>query len=120
MQIIVKQSYAHHNRSFSNWDSPKGVWVKNKDHYDRLCKEQGMVSYDKAQAECTGPKLKEYKLTKESEQLIKEARLRADSRGNVKLSDKMIDVLVKKGAVGKKVPDYMKLPAHYGKKGSFC
>ena len=119
MQIIVKQSYAHFNRSLPNWTSPKGVWVKSKDHYDRLCKENGMVTFEKAQEQATGPKRKEYKLSKESASLINAASARCDSKGRVKLSDKMIDTMIKKGAIGKRVPEYMKLPAAYKAQGGF-
>lgn len=116
LQVIVK-SYQHHNRSFSNWDTPHGVYVKNKDHYERLCKEHGMVSYEQAQEMAANKKCKEYKVSKESLDIIKSAKLRADSKGNVKLSDRTIDALISKKAIGKKIPEYMKLPSAYDKGG---
>ena len=48
MQIIVKK-YEHFNRSLPNWNTPKGVYIKSKDDYDRKLKEAGMVSYEKMQ-----------------------------------------------------------------------
>ena len=120
--IIVK-SYEHINRSFSGWDTPNGRHVRSKDHYDRLCKEQGMVSFEKAEELAQRgreAKQKPYTISKDSEEIIREARLKADRKGNVKLSDRQIEVLVKRKAIGKKIPDYMKLPSEYSKKGGFA
>ena len=116
MQIIVKQSYNHYNSSL-------GMQIKNKDHYDRVCKERGYVSYEKCQELADKGRLakqKPYKISKESEQIIREAKLKSDKKGNVKLSDRQIDVLVKSKAIGKKIPDYMKLPSAYQSKGGFA
>lgn len=115
MQIIVKQSYNHYNTSL-------GMQIRNKDHYDRVCKEQGMVSYEKA-AELAeqGKKarIKNYKISRESEDLIKYANSIKDKKGNLKLGDVAISKLIEKKAIGKKIPDYMKLPAAYSGKGGF-
>lgn len=116
MQIIVKQSYNHYNRSL-------GMQIRSKDHYDRVCKEGGWVSYEQAQAmadEGRKSKIKDYKVSKESEELIKYAKSIKDEKGNVKLSGKAIDLLVKKKAIGNKVPSYMELPSVYQKKGGFA
>lgn len=103
--------YAHVNRALPNWDTPNGKIVKNKDHYDRLMKEAGMISYDKAQEMATGPKRKEYKLTDESRALINAAKALADKNGKVKLSGRMIEAMMKKGIVGNKVlPKGFNLP----------
>lgn len=116
MQIIVKQSYAHYNTSL-------GMNIRNKDHYDRVCKERGMVSYEKA-AELAEhgkkSKIKDYKISRESEDLIRYANGIKDSKGNLKLGDVAIKALIDKKAIGKKIPDYMKLPAAYSKKGGFA
>ena len=116
--IIVK-NYSHINRSLPNWDCPNGRIVRSKEHYDRLCKENNMVSFEQAQEMAAGKKAKEYTISRESEEIIREVKLKADRKGNVKLSDRQIDVLVKKKAIGKKIPDYMKLPSTYQKKGGF-
>lgn len=113
MQIIVKQSFNHINSSFKNWDTPTGVKVKNKDHYDRLMKEQGMVSFDKAQEiadKSRKDKLKDYKISKDSMDLIQSIKQGADKKGNVKLGDRAIKALIDKKAIGKKIPDYIKIP----------
>lgn len=115
MQIIIKQSYNHYNSSL-------GMNIRNKDHYDRVCKERGMVSYEKA-AELAeqGKKerIKDYKISKDSEDLIKYAHQIKDSKGNLKLSDTAIKKMIDKKAIGKKIPSYMQLPAAYDK-GGFC
>lgn len=116
--IIVK-SYAHHNKALPNWNTPKGVWVKSKDHYDRLCKEAGMISYDKAQEIASGSKRKDYKLSNQAKAIIEAARSAKDSKGNVKLGDRTVEAMVKIGAIGKKVPSYMQLPRAYQSVGGF-
>lgn len=117
--IIIK-NYAHVNRSLPNWDTPQGRVVKNKDHYDRLCKEYGMVSYEQAAEMAEAgrkAKNKDYAISKESEQIIREAKLKSDSKGNVKLSDRAIAKLIEKKAICKKIPSYMQLPSTYNKGG---
>lgn len=113
MEIIVKQSYCHYNRSL-------GMQIKNKDHYDRVCKEQGMVSYEKAEelaSNARKSKIKPYEISKDALAIIEAAKNSADRKGNVKLSDKTIQAMISKKAIGKKIPDYMKLPAVYNGKG---
>ena len=118
MQIIVK-NYEHHNRAFKNWDSPKGKYIKTKDDYDRAMKEQGMVSYEKMQQMASEKKLKEYKLSEQSKEIIKTAKNCKDKRGNVKLSDKTVDAMVKIGAIGKKIPEYMGVPSSSSEGGFY-
>lgn len=120
VHIIVKQGYSHINSSFSGWDTPTGKLVKNKDHYDRLCKEQGMVSYEKAQEMADNSrkaKIKDYKPSNEAIQIIKSAKNIADNNGNVKLGDRTIKAMIDKKIIGKKIPEYMKLPSAYNKGG---
>lgn len=119
VNIIVKQSYNHINSSFRNWDTPTGVLVKNKDHYDRLMKEQGMVSFEQAEEMASQKKPKDYKVSKESLEIIKSVKQSADSKGNVKLGDRAIKALIDKKAIGKKIPSYMQLPKSYQNKGGF-
>lgn len=119
MQIIIKQSYAHINKAFSNWDTPQGKVVKSRDHYDRLMKEQGMVSYEEMQQRVSSKKLKEYQISKEGSSIIQAAKAGADKNGKVHLGDKVITALIKKGVIGKKIPSYMQLPSKYQVKGDF-
>lgn len=94
--------------------------IRDKAHYDRVCKEGGWVSYEQAAEmaeEGRKSKIKDYKISKESEEIIQYAHSIKDKKGNVKLSGKVIDKLIEKKAIGKKVPDYMQLPAAYTKGG---
>lgn len=112
MTAIIVKNYTHFNRSLPNWDTPKGVYVKSKDHYDRLCKEAGMISYDKSK-EINKKKSKEYVLSDKAHSIMESARATKDSKGRVKLGDRTIDAMVKIGAIGKKIPSYMELPSAY-------
>lgn len=118
MQIIVK-TYEHFNRSMPGWDTPKGVHVKSKDHYDRLMKENGMITHEEAARRLEKDNLKPYKVSNESLEIIKAAKSGMDRKGNVKLSDTAIKALIDKKAIRKYVPDYMQLPSAYSNKGGF-
>ena len=113
MQIIIKQSYNHYNRSL-------GMQIKNKDHYDRVCKEGGYVSDEQAKEMAEAgrkTKIKDYKISNASLGIIESAKNSMDSKGNIKLGDRAIDALIAKKAIGKKIPSYMQLPAAYNKGG---
>lgn len=119
--IIIK-NYNHINRSLPGWDTPQGRLVKNKDHYDRLCKEHGMVSYEQAQEiseKARQAKIKPYKISEESKAIIEHAKNSKTADGRVKLSDRAISKLIEKKAIGKVIPEYMKLPSAYSDKGGF-
>ena len=110
MQIIVK-SYAHVNKALGNWDTPEGKIVRSKDHYDRLMKEQGMVSYEEMQQRAQSKKLKDYKVSDDTRAIIQAAKASKDKNGKVHLGDKTIKALIDKGAIGNKVQSYMNLPS---------
>lgn len=117
--IIVKQAYNHINSSLPNWDCPTGRIVKNKDHYDRLMKENGMVSFERAEELAAQKKPKEYKVSEKALAIIKSAKNIADKKGNVKLGDRAIKALIDSKAISKKIPDYMKVPDGIKNKGGF-
>ncbi len=115
MQIIVKQNYNHYNRTL-------GMQIRNKEHYDRVCKEKEMVSLEEAHElaeKGRKDKIKDYKISKESEEIIKYANQIKDKKGNLKLGDVAINKLIEKNAIGKVIPEYMKLPSAYQPKGGF-
>lgn len=116
VNIIVK-SYEHFNKSLPNWDTPKGKYIRTKDQYDRAIKESGMISYEESNQKNASKKLKDYSLSNEAKKIIQAAKNSKDKRGNVKLSDRTIDAMVSRGIIGKKIPDYMKLPYSYTKGG---
>ena len=114
MEIIIKK-WEHYNRSFKDWDTPQGKYIKNKDHYESELKKSGMVSVDKAGQVTEAPR-KEYKLSKKAVDIINAAK-NSSRNGKVKLSDNAIKAMVEIGAISKKIPSYMKLPNHYEKGG---
>lgn len=115
-QIIVK-NYSHINKAFPNWDTPHGKLVKNKDHYDRLMKENNMITYEESVERSKNNGNKPYVTSQKAWDIIKSAKNSKDKNGNVKLSDRTIDAMKSIGAIGKKIPDYMKLPSAYQPKG---
>lgn len=110
MANIIVKNYEHINRSMPNWNTPKGVYVKNKDHYDQLMKKNNMITHEEMMRRSENKNIKEYKVSKDTLAIIESAKASKDRRGNVKLSDRAIDAMIKKGAIGKKIPNYMKLP----------
>jgi hypothetical protein len=119
MTAIIVKSYAHVNKALPNWDTPQGRIVKSKDHYDRLMKENNMVSYETMMQQAENKKLKPYILSKKAQAIINHASNVKDKKGRVKLSDSAIDAMKEIGAIGKSIPDYMKLPSAYQGKGGF-
>lgn len=115
MQIIVKK-WEHINSAFPNWDTPKGVYVKSKDHYDRLMKENNMVSAEK---QVMRDEKREYKLSDKAKGIIQACKASADKKGRIKsLGDKTIKAMKEIGAIGKKeIPSYMQLPQDYQQGG---
>lgn len=118
MQIIVK-NWEHVNKAFGNWDTPNGKHVKNKDHYDRLMKEGKYITYEEGLERSKNNGKKPYVLSKKAWELIAHAKNKANSKGRVKLEGKFGEELVKMGAISKKIPNYMQLPAAYTGKGGF-
>jgi hypothetical protein len=116
MEVIVKQSYSHYNRSL-------GMQIKNKDHYDRVCKEGNWVSYEQAQeiaSKARQEKIKPYKISEESMSIIQHANNSKKKDGTIKLSDRAIDKLIERKAIGRHIPSYMELPTHYNKGGFYA
>lgn len=114
MPNIIIKNYEHINKSFGNWDTPNGKHVRNKDHYDRLMKEGGFISYEQSLEINKNSKLKDYTLSKKGWDIIKSAKNSKDKKGKVNLSDRTIDAMIEMGAIKKqKVPSYMQLPSAY-------
>lgn len=115
MQIIIKQSYAHYNRTL-------GMEIKSRDHYERVCKEGNWVSDDQAKEiaeKARKEKIKPYQVSKDTWDIIKVAKNSLKADGKIKLPDAAIDRLIEKKVIGKVIPDYMKLPSAYSNKGGF-
>ena len=92
--IIVKQ-YEHYNKALGNWDCPQGKYIGSRAEYERELDKQGMISVDEAEklGMNTGAKRMEYVLQKDTQQLIENVRMTADSKGRIKPSDKAIEAL---------------------------
>lgn len=117
MQIIVR-SYEHVNRSFKNWNTPKGRYIRNKDEYERAMKEEGMISSEEA-AERSKTGLKKYKLSDNAKGIISHAQLISGKGGKVKLGSGLVDKMIKIGAIKKKGYGLEYLPAKYQIQGGF-
>ncbi len=119
MQIIVKH-YNHLNKAFPKWDTPQGTLVKSKDHYDRLMKENNMITYEESVERSKNNGNKPYVTSDKAWAIIKAAKNSADKKGNIKgLGDKTIEAMKSIGAIDKKIPAYMKIPERYMKQGGF-
>ncbi len=105
MQVIIK-NYDHYNRAI-------GKHIRSKDHYDYEMKSNNYITHEEAIERSKNNGNKEYVLSQNGWDIINSAKNSKDSKGRVKLSDRTIDAMKKIGAVGKKIPDYMKLPSHY-------
>lgn len=121
MPTIIVKKYEHINSALPNWDTPKGKYVKNKDHYDRLMKESGMVSYEKMkqQTEENSRRENQYVPSAKAKAILAAAKRCVGSDGQLRLSGNVIEGLKELKALKPKVPNYMKLPGGYTKKGGF-
>lgn len=109
MQIIVKQSYNHLNTSFKNWNTPKGRYIRNKSEYEQAMREEGMITSEEAESRVK--KLKDYKLSKEADSIIRAARYKVKN-GGLKLSDGITEKMIDKGIIKPKGFGLEHLPAH--------
>ena len=121
MPAIIVKNYEHFNTALPNWNTPKGVYIKTKDQYDRAMKAAGMVSYEIMQqrVEANKNKRKDYVPSEKALAIMRHAMDNADKKGNVKLSGRAIEGLKEMKALKPKVPNYMQLPAAYSGKGGF-
>ena len=107
MQIIVK--------NWNHYNSALGCHVKSKDHYDTLMKKGGYISYEEQCDRTKNNGNKPLVLSKDAEEVIRAAKLKRDSKGRVKLDGKLGEKMVSMGALNKKIPSYMQLPATYSR-----
>ena len=108
MPAIIIKNYEHFNRSFPNWDTPKGKYIRNKDEYDREMKTHNMRPYEESLDKAKYSNLKPLKISDKALEIIRAAKATKDKKGNVKLGDRTIDAMREIGAIGKKIPDYVK------------
>lgn len=102
MQIIVK--------NWNHYNSALGVHVKSKDHYDSLMKKGNYISQEEQNDRCKNNGNKPFVLSKDAEDVIRAAKIKRNSKGEVKLDGKLGEKLIKMGAINKNIPSYIKLP----------
>jgi ribosomal protein S21 len=114
MANIIVKSYEHFNRALPNWHSKKGRYISSKKQYIEECKKAGLEPYREPTVRENKPKA-----SKETRQFLNSVKNSADKKGNVKLSDRQIDYMVKSGAIKDRDSYYDKLPKHYQDNGGF-
>lgn len=116
--IIVKH-YAHHNRSFKNWDTPKGKWISSKKQYDECMAREGMIPHEQAREIAHKRELEMVKsydgIGDKAMELIKSVK--KGKNGKIRLGGKQIDGLKEVG-VKLSYPDWF-CPSHYKPEGGF-
>ena len=83
--IIVK-SYEHFNRSFSNWDTPRGKYISSKRQYLEEMAKGGFSAYDGKGK----PEQKKWVPSESVKKSIYQLKSRADKKGNLKVDDGMV------------------------------
>ena len=106
MQIINK-NYEHINSAFPDWDTPTGRYVRSKDHYDRIMKENGFVPYDESKSRT---ELKPYVLSEKAQRLL--YIIKRDKReGKIRMTTEIVNRMKEIGAIKEtKIPAYMMIP----------
>lgn len=88
MANIIVKKYEHYN-------SAMGKYIKNKSQYHTEMDRGGYVSQEKADqlAQDAREKLvnKRYELSDKAKSLINQAKQTADRKGNIKMSDNLVD-----------------------------
>jgi len=90
---IVVKDYEHFNKALPNWDSKQGKYISSKSHYENEVRKAGLTKF----TEPTNSHNPTPKADKETRTFLNS--LNADSKGNVKLSDRQIDYMIKSGAI---------------------
>ena len=117
---IVIKNYEHINRSFKNWDTPKGKYISSKRAYNEAMAREGMVPYEKAQQmvkDCNEKRDKQSYdgLSEKAANLIRSVH--KGKNGKINLSDRQVNKLKEVG-VKIELPDWC--PKHYSKSGGFA
>lgn len=111
MNIIV--------RKYDHFNSAMGKHITSKRHYEQEMAKGGYIPYDKACEIADKAKNKKinYELSPKAREIINSARSSADKRGNIKVSDRLIEGMKSVGVrldINRDV-----LPKHYHPEGGF-
>lgn len=110
---IVVKNYEHLNRAMPNWDTPKGKHISSRKQYEEEIRRAGLTKYKE-------PVNQPYKKLKANPETIKFLNsLNPDKKGKVKLSDRQIDYMIKKGAIKDRDKYNKYIPKDYSEKGGF-
>ena len=91
-QIKVK-NYEHFNKALPNWDNKDGKYISSRNQYESECKKAGLTKF----TEPSNSPNPTPKANPETRTFLNS--LNADKKGNVKLSDRQIDYMIKSGAI---------------------
>jgi len=113
MANIIVKNYEHFNRSFGNWDSPKGKYISSRSAYEKELAKQGFVPFEQAEKMKVNTH-KEYKgISTKAMEVCLAAKSMADRKGRLKIGSKL-----QKGMESVGVSfDMSKLPKCYQDKG---
>jgi len=116
MVYITVKNYEHTNRSFPDWDTPKGKYISSRAHYEREMAKHNMIPFEVAEQIKTNPHKDYNGISKKAMEVCVAARNMADKKGKLR-----IETRLQKGMESVGVSfDMSKLPAHYqGDKGGF-
>jgi hypothetical protein len=94
MEIIVKDFKAHYN-------SAMGKVIRNEREYKEEMKRNNYIPYEEAQQRTAQlvESRKEFKVSEKATDWMRDVKSSADSKGNVKLSDRQIEVLKDAGTI---------------------
>ena len=115
--IIVKK-YEHVNRSFGNWNTPKGKYISSRKQYNEEMAKGGFVSFeDGSEMAQAASKRKEYRgISPKAMEICQQAKNLSDRKGNIAWTPKLVEAMKD---VGVGFDYYDKLPKHYQPQGGF-
>ena len=103
--------FEHINSALPNWNTPNGFHIKNKDHYDRIMKENGLITYEQSVEEHKNDGNKPYILSEKARKILYLIN-RDKKNGKVRLSNELIGRMKEIGAIKtRKIPEYMMVPS---------
>jgi len=107
MEIIVRSFKPHYNQAL-------GKVVTSQRQYNEEIKRGGYIPYEECQQRVDNNLAKQavFGVSDEAKSWMRDVQASADKKGNVRLSDRQIDVLKSKGQTVDR-----RLPEHYAQKG---
>lgn len=93
MPYIKVNNYEHINRSFKNWNTPNGRYIRSKADYEKALHEEGMVTEKQARdmGYTDTPKTKQrYELSNKSKSLLESVRNTKDVNGKIRPTQRQI------------------------------